>query len=87
MNVRKIVSIMSVIYLASEPSLEKLQEMVGGYIGGMILPNNKFMYYNEEGELLGLKLNLEASELVSFSLLVEFKLINIIRLIILIIHA
>ena len=63
MNVRKIVSIMSVIYLASEPSLEKLQEMVGGYIGGMILPNNKHMYFNEEGQLLGLELNLEASNL------------------------
>lgn len=59
---------MDTIYLKEEPGLEKLQEMVGGNIGGMILPNKKFMYFNEEGQLLGLEINKEASELVDFLL-------------------
>jgi hypothetical protein len=59
---------MDIIYLKEEPSLEKLQEMVGGNIGGMILPDKKIMYFNEEGQLLGLEINKKASELLGFSL-------------------
>tara|TARA_R110000787_G_scaffold67346_3_gene150925 strand:+ start:309 stop:566 length:258 start_codon:yes stop_codon:yes gene_type:complete len=47
-----------------EPTLERLQEMVGGYIQLLELPDTgKQMIVNEEGLLLGLSYNEKATEI------------------------
>ena len=46
-----------------EPSLEKMQEMVGGYIEMMTLVDGSQMIMNEEGNLRDLPENVQASEI------------------------
>ena len=62
-------------------TLGQLQEIVGGYIEILHLPDNKLMVVNEEGRLKGLPLNHKASILynnliVGDVLVCEFKQIN-----------
>tara|TARA_R110000824_G_scaffold252854_6_gene441682 strand:- start:11958 stop:12206 length:249 start_codon:yes stop_codon:yes gene_type:complete len=53
---------MKVTYISEKkPTLEKLQEIVGGYIQVVDLENNKQMIVNEEGSLVGLEINNEAT--------------------------
>ena len=46
-----------------EPTLESAQEFVGGYVQGIEFPNGDYMIMNEEGKLLGLPVNEEATTL------------------------
>ena len=46
-----------------EPSLKAAQEFVGGYIEGITFPNGDYLIINEEGKLMGLPLNPEATTL------------------------
>ena len=46
-----------------EPSLEQAQEFVGGYVEGITFPNGDYLIVNEEGKLMGLPLNPEATAL------------------------
>ena len=46
-----------------EPTLEEAQEFVGGYVQGIEFPNGDYMIMNEEGKLMGLPLNPEATTL------------------------
>ena len=46
-----------------EPSLEQAQEFVGGYVEGITFPNGDYLIINEEGKLIGLPLNPEATAL------------------------
>tara|TARA_R110002012_G_scaffold295265_1_gene491711 strand:- start:2928 stop:3254 length:327 start_codon:yes stop_codon:yes gene_type:complete len=44
-----------------EPSLEQAQEFVGGYVEGITFPNGDYLIINEEGKLMNLPLNPEAT--------------------------
>ena len=46
-----------------EPSLKEAQEFVGGYVEGITFPNGDYLIINEEGKLIGLPLNPEATTL------------------------
>ena len=46
-----------------EPTLESAQKFVGGYVQGIEFPNGDYMIMNEEGKLMGLPLNPEATTL------------------------
>ena len=46
-----------------EPSLKEAQEFVGGYVEGITFPNGDYLIINEEGKLMGLPLNPEATTL------------------------
>ena len=46
-----------------EPTLESAQEFVGGMVQGIEFPNGDYMIMNEEGKLMGLPLNPEATTL------------------------
>lgn len=46
-------------------SLEELQGIVGGYIEVLPLNDDEIMVLNEEGKILGLDLNDNATELIS----------------------
>lgn len=46
-------------------SLEELQEIVGGYIEVLPLNDDEIMVLNEEGKILGLDLNDNATALIS----------------------
>ena len=46
-----------------EPTLESAQEFVGGMVQGIEFPNGDYMIMNEEGKLLGLPVNEEATKL------------------------
>ena len=46
-----------------EPSLEQAQEFVGGYVEGITFPNGDYLIVNEEGKLMDLPLNPEATAL------------------------
>ena len=46
-----------------EPSLEQAQAFVGGYVEGVPFPNGDYLIVNEEGKLMGLPLNEQASKL------------------------
>ena len=46
-----------------EPTLESAQEFVGGYVEGITFPNGDYLIVNEEGKLMGLPLNPEATAL------------------------
>ena len=46
-------------------SLEELQTIVGGYIEVLPLNEDEIMVLNEEGKILGLDLNDNATELIS----------------------
>ena len=44
-----------------EPTLESAQEFVGGYVEGITFHNGDYLIVNEEGKLIGLPLNPEAT--------------------------
>ena len=44
-----------------EPTLEEAQEFVGGYVEGITFPNGDYLIVNEEGKLMNLPLNSEAT--------------------------
>ena len=46
-----------------EPSLKEAQEFVGGYVEGITFPNGDYLIINEEGKLMNLPLNPEATAL------------------------
>ena len=46
-----------------EPTLESAQKFVGGYVEGISFPNGDYLIVNEEGKLMGLPLNPEATAL------------------------
>ena len=46
-----------------EPDLKTAQEFVGGYVEGITFPNGDYLIINEEGKLMGLPLNPEATAL------------------------
>ena len=46
-----------------EPSLKEAQAFVGGYVEGISFPNGDYLIINEEGKLIGLPLNPEATAL------------------------
>ena len=46
-----------------EPTLKEAQEFVGGYVEGITFPNGDYLIINEEGKLMGLPLNPEATAL------------------------
>ena len=46
-----------------EPDLESAQKFVGGMVQGIQFPNGDYMIMNEEGKLMGLPLNPEATTL------------------------
>ena len=46
-----------------EPNLKEAQEFVGGYVEGISLPNGDYLLVNEEGKLMNLPLNPEATTL------------------------
>ena len=47
----------------NEPTLKEAQEFVGGYVEGISFPNGDYLIINEEGKLMGLPLNPEATTL------------------------
>ena len=44
-----------------EPDLKSAQDFVGGYVEGITFPNGDYLIVNEEGKLIGLPLNPEAT--------------------------
>ena len=44
-----------------EPNLEAAQEFVGGMVEGITFPNGDYLIINEEGKLMNLPLNSEAT--------------------------
>ena len=46
-----------------EPDLKAAQEFVGGMVEGITFPNGDYMIINEEGKLINLPLNVEATAL------------------------
>ena len=47
----------------NEPTLKEAQEFVGGMVEGISFPNGDYLIINEEGKLIGLPLNPEATAL------------------------
>ena len=47
----------------NEPTLQAAQDFVGGYVEGITFPNGDYLIINEEGKLMGLPLNEEATKL------------------------
>ena len=45
----------------NEPTLKAAQDFVGGYVEGITFPNGDYLIINEEGKLMGLPLNPEAT--------------------------
>ena len=46
-----------------EPNLKEAQEFVGGMVEGITFPNGDYLIINEEGKLMNLPLNPEATAL------------------------
>ena len=46
-----------------EPGLKSAQEFVGGLVQGIEFPNGDYLIVNEEGKMMGLPLNPEATAL------------------------
>ena len=46
-----------------EPNLEAAQKFVGGMVEGITFPNGDYLIINEEGKIMGLPLNEQASKL------------------------
>ena len=46
-----------------EPNLKEAQKFVGGYVEGITFPNGDYLIINEEGKLMDLPLNVEATKL------------------------
>lgn len=57
-----------VYYFDKEPELSVIQKIVNGYFEVINLPNNLSMYVNEQGILMGLPINKEASEIAGFKI-------------------
>ena len=49
--------------LKKEPTLKDAQKFVGGYVEGITFPNGDYLIINEEGKLMQLPLNPEATTL------------------------
>ena len=47
----------------NEPTLKSAQDFVGGYVQGITLPNGDYLIINEEGKLMGLPVNKQATKL------------------------
>jgi len=47
-----------------EPDLETAQKFVGGYVEGITFPNGDYLIVNEEGKLMDLPFNPEATTLL-----------------------
>ena len=47
-----------------EPNLKAAQKFVGGYVEGITFPNGDYLIINEEGKLMQLPLNPEATTLL-----------------------
>ncbi len=47
----------------NEPTLKAAQDFVGGYVEGITFPNGDYLIINEEGKIMGLPLNPEATAL------------------------
>jgi hypothetical protein len=56
------------LQISEAEQLEKLQELVNGYIEVISITPTQYMVVNEEGIILSLPLNLLASELAGFSI-------------------
>jgi hypothetical protein len=52
-----------------EPTLKEAQDFVGGIVEGIQFPNGDYMIINEEGKLINLPLNVEATLLWRLHLL------------------
>jgi hypothetical protein len=52
-----------------EPTLKEAQDFVGGRVEGIQFPNGDYMIINEEGKLINLPLNVEATALWRLHLL------------------
>ena len=46
-----------------EPDLKAAQDFVGGYVEGITFPNGDYLIVNEEGKLMGLPINEQATKL------------------------
>ena len=46
-----------------EPDLKSAQQFVGGMVQGITFPNGDYMIMNEEGKMLGLEVNEQATKL------------------------
>jgi len=46
-----------------EPTLKSAQDFVGGYVEGITFPNGDYLIINEEGKLMGLPINEQATKL------------------------
>ena len=46
-----------------EPDLKAAQDFVGGYVEGIPVPNGDYLIINEEGKLIGLPINEQATKL------------------------
>ena len=46
-----------------EPDLESAQKFVGGMVEGITFPNGDYLIINEEGKLMDLPVNVEATKL------------------------
>ena len=46
-----------------EPNLKAAQEFVGGMVEGITFPNGDYLIINEEGKIIGLPINKEATKL------------------------
>ena len=47
----------------NEPTLKSAQDFVGGYVEGITFPNGDYLIINEEGKLMGLPINEQATKL------------------------
>ena len=47
----------------NEPTLKSAQDFVGGYVQGITFPNGDYLIINEEGKLMGLPVNDQATKL------------------------
>jgi len=52
-----------------EPTLEYLQEFVGGYVEAQYLPKKEMILINEDGRRLNLPFNVKASVYAGFEIL------------------
>lgn len=55
-------------YFSEEPDLKTIQRIVQGYFTIISLPGGKMMYVNEEGLLLNLSVNKDASAIAGFKI-------------------
>ena len=63
MELKSIAKFQTVEDSKHEPDLKAAQEFVGGYVEGITFPNGDYLIINEEGKLMQLPLNVEATKL------------------------